>query len=282
MSATCIRDAIRRHWWFVRIVVDRDRTAGVSAPAGVSGRPSSVDVDPPEIEVDTADPRSVHLDGTVDDPVWHPRPSHRYRGWRLVLKRIVDLVLGCVLLALLAPFLVLVLGVVRLGSPGPGLFRQTRVGQDGRLFRIIKFRSMHVGAEDRLMADATLRARYIEFGYKLPLDQDPRITRIGSVLRKTSIDELPQLVNVVRGEMSLVGPRPVLAEELDQYAGYRYAYLVAKPGLTGPWQVAGRDAVSFPHRARFDADYIDEWSLAKDLKILLKTIPSALRARGVS
>jgi exopolysaccharide production protein ExoY len=213
---------------------------------------------------------------------WRPRSTHRYRGYRLGIKRMVDVAVGGVLLIVTSPLLILLLVVVRLTSPGPALFRQDRVGHGGRLFRIVKIRTMYADAEQRLTVDPHLRARYLEHGYKLPLRDDPRITPLGAVLRRTSIDELPQLWNVLRGEMSLVGPRPVLAEELSEYHDYVRAYRMAKPGLTGMWQVAGRDAVRFPHRARLDADYIDQWSLTTDLVILAKTIPSALRARGVS
>ena len=219
--------------------------------------------------------------GQVSEPRWQPRSGHRYRGHRLLAKRIVDIFGAAVLLLVVAPLLVATILAVRLTSPGPALFRQLRVGQLGRPFRIVKFRSMHVEAERQLQVDDRLRARYLNDGYKLPLDEDPRITKIGLVLRKTSIDELPQLWNVLKGEMSLVGPRPVLPDELGEYRGFVGAYLMAKPGLTGPWQVAGRDAVQFPRRARFDADYIDDWSLTKDAKILVRTIPATVKARGV-
>lgn len=226
------------------------------------------------------------LDSPVDAQAgptpWAPRPLHRYRGYRLRAKRGIDVVLGTVLLLLALPILMIVLGSVRLTSSGPALFRQRRVGLSGRPFQIIKVRTMHVDAERRLAADPDLRSRYVRHGYKLPLREDPRITRLGAFLRRTSIDELPQLWNVVRGEMSLVGPRPVLAEELAEYGPYASAYRMAKPGLTGPWQVAGRDALRFPYRARIDAEYIDQWSLTNDIVILAKTLPAVLKARGVS
>ncbi|MDH4280097.1 MAG: sugar transferase [Acidimicrobiia bacterium] len=196
-------------------------------------------------------------------------------------KRLLDVVFAGVLLVALAPLLIVLFLGVRASSPGPGLFRQERIGRNGRPFTILKFRSMHADAERRLVEDPDLRRRYLNGGYKLPLDADPRITKLGGFLRRTSFDELPQLWNVLKGEMSLVGPRPVLREELSEYGRYVGAYLVAWPGLTGPWQVAGRDAVRFPLRGRFDADYVDDWSLVADIKILLRTIPSAIRARGV-
>lgn len=212
---------------------------------------------------------------------WQPRADFRYKGRRLVVKRVFDVAASLLLVVLLAPLLLVIYLSVRATSDGPGLFRQERVGRNGRSFRIVKFRSMYVDAERRLVDDQDLRARYLNGGYKLPLDTDPRITRFGSFLRRSSLDELPQLWNVVKGEMSLVGPRPVLKEELSAYQGYVDAYLLARPGLTGPWQVAGRDAVRFPLRGRFDAEYVDDWSLTTDVVILIRTIPAAIRARGV-
>lgn len=216
------------------------------------------------------------------EPRWQPRLGHRYRGSRLMLKRLLDVVGAFLLLVALSPVLVATGVAIRLTSPGPALFRQCRVGQSGRHFRIVKFRSMKVDAERQLETDDELRTRYLNDGYKLPLHDDPRITRLGRILRKTSIDELPQLWNVLKGEMSLVGPRPVVPDELAEYRGYVHAYLMARPGLSGLWQVAGRDAVQFPHRARMDAEYIDGWSLRKDVAILLRTVPAAARARGVN
>lgn len=212
---------------------------------------------------------------------WQPRLGHRYRGKQLLVKRLLDVVCAFLLLVGLAPLLMATCVAIRLTSRGPALFWQCRVGQSGRHFRIVKFRSMKVDAEQQLENNDELRTRYLSDGYKLPLDDDPRITRLGRTLRKTSIDELPQLWNVLKGEMSLVGPRPVLPDELAEYRGYVDAYLMAKPGLSGMWQVAGRDAVQFPHRARLDADYIDGWSLRRDASILLRTLPAAARARGV-
>ncbi len=214
--------------------------------------------------------------------VWAPRPMHRYRGYRLVVKRVLDIVLGSVLLVATSPLVAIAVATVRITSPGPGLFRQRRVGHGGRPFRIIKIRTMHLDAEQRLAGDAVLQARYLRHGYKLPLKDDPRVTRLGAFLRRTSIDELPQLWNVVKGDMSLVGPRPVLSDELAEYGGYVTAYRMAKPGLTGPWQVEGRDAVRFPFRAHIDADYVDQWSLTTDIIILAKTLPAVLKARGVT
>ena len=200
----------------------------------------------------------------------------------MVAKRAVDLFLGGLLLAAALPVLAVALASVRLTSSGPALFRQRRVGRDGQVFDILKVRTMHEDAEHRLGTDPELQARYRHNGRKLPLDHDPRLAPLGALLRRTSCDELPQLWNVLKGDMSLVGPRPVLAEELAEYGPYEAAYRMAKPGLTGAWQVAGRDNVRFPQRAEIDADYIDQWSLTRDLVILVRTVPAVLKARGVS
>jgi lipopolysaccharide/colanic/teichoic acid biosynthesis glycosyltransferase len=212
---------------------------------------------------------------------WRPADDCRYRGARLRAKRLLDLVIATGLLVVAIPLLAIIGLAVAVSSPGPVIYRQTRVGRHDTRFRIRKFRTMHADADERLRRDPELRARYLAGGFKLSLAEDPRITRLGALLRKTSLDELPQLVNVIRGEMSLVGPRPVVPEELEQYGPYRAAYLEVYPGLTGAWQVSGRDAVRFPGRAMLDAEYLDGWSLGGDLRILALTIPAALTARGV-
>ncbi len=212
---------------------------------------------------------------------WQPRPDHRYQGWRLMVKRLVDTVMAAGLLVLLLPVMVLTALAIRLSSRGPAIYRQLRVGRHGEPFTMYKFRTMCPDAEERLLSDPELHARYLEGGFKLALGEDPRVTGLGAFLRRTSLDEVPQLWNVIRGEMSLVGPRPVVPEELDQYCAYVQAYLMAIPGLTGAWQVSGRDAVKFPGRARCDAAYIDGWSLQSDIRILFRTLPAAAAARGV-
>lgn len=226
-------------------------------------------------------PAPDEADATGPGPSWTASPRCRYRGGRLVVKRLLDLVVALVLLIAVSPILVVITAIVWLQSDGPAFYRQERVGRHGRRFTIIKFRTMHVDADSRLQTDPDLRNRYLDGGFKLSLDEDPRITRVGVVLRKTSLDELPQLVNVVRGDMSMVGPRPVIPEELEQYGDLLPAYLMATPGLTGAWQVAGRDAVRFPGRAELDATYVESWSLAGDIGIMLRTLPAAISGRGV-
>ncbi|MGB5759971.1 MAG: sugar transferase [Acidimicrobiales bacterium] len=212
---------------------------------------------------------------------WQPRSDHRYRGIHLRIKRFLDVIGAVGLAAVFLPVMAATAVAIRLSSPGPVIFRQTRVGRGGRLFTMYKFRTMYPDAERRLRADQRLHGQYLAGGFKLPCELDPRIIGIGTFLRKRSIDELPQLLNIIRGEMSLVGPRPVLPEELAQYGEYVGAYLMAVPGLTGAWQVAGRDAVKFPGRARLDAAYIDGWSLQRDFSILTRTVSAAASARGV-
>ncbi len=216
-----------------------------------------------------------HLRSVDDDAV-----AYAYTGAGRYVKRGID-VLAVVLLL---PFLLIVFAVVgvliKLTSDGPVLFKQVRVGQDGRRFLMRKFRTMYADAPERLLADPELHRRFIESDHKLALDEDPRIAPMGRLLRRSSIDELPQLINVLLGQMSLVGPRPVEPDQLPDYGRWAGAYLAMKPGLTGRWQTAGRSDIHFPERAIIDADYLESWSLGQDAKILLKTIPCVLRRSG--
>ena len=194
---------------------------------------------------------------------------------QLAVKRTMDLTLTLMGLAVIWPLLLLIAIAVKLDSKGPILFRQTRAGVGGRSFRILKFRTMVVDAEARKAALAHLNEYPDAKLFKIK--NDPRITRIGKFLRKTSLDELPQLWNVVRGEMSLVGPRPCVPAELRQYAPHHMVRLHVVPGVTGPWQVGGRNTVlDFEEVVRMEQEYIRSWSLWKDLAILLKTVPTLL------
>lgn len=192
-------------------------------------------------------------------------------------KRAIDLLGALVGLVLLSPLLVAAALAVKLTSPGPVLHRQERVGLNGRRFQMLKFRSMHVDAEER---KADLLASNEMSGPVFKMRDDPRVTGIGAALRRYSIDELPQLWNVLAGDMSLVGPRPPLAEEVTRYERWQRRRLSMKPGLTCLWQVNGRNDVDFNTWMRFDMEYIDNWSLGLDIRILLKTIPVVLMARG--
>lgn len=183
----------------------------------------------------------------------------------------IDRVSALSALVVLSPLLLATAVAVRRDSPGPALFRQLRVGKDGRLFTIVKFRSMAGDAEERLRKEGLYEV-YVANGFKLPPGNDPRVTRLGATLRRTSLDELPQLLNVLAGSMSLVGPRPVVPDELGCYGDLSSAYTGVRPGITGYWQVNGRSDVGFPERAELDAYYFDNRSLRVDLRILFRTV----------
>jgi exopolysaccharide biosynthesis polyprenyl glycosylphosphotransferase len=194
-------------------------------------------------------------------------------GARLVLKGLFDRCTAALALILLAPLLAVLAGVIWLSDRGPALFTQVRVGKDGRAFRIYKFRTMVVDAEQRR---AQLLASNDSDGVLFKLRSDPRVTAVGAPLRRCSFDELPQLFNVFLGHMSLVGPRPALPDEAAKYADHVRRRLVVKPGLTGLWQVNGRSDLSWDESVRLDLRYVENWSFALDLQILWKTI-SVLR-----
>jgi len=198
------------------------------------------------------------------------------------LKRGLDLLGALALLLLTLPLMLLIACAIKLDSEGPVIFSQERVGRGGRSFRIYKFRTMFVDAEKRLSAclaeDPERRRKWEKFR---KLDNDPRVTRVGRILRRLSLDELPQLVNVLKGEMSLVGPRPAMAEEIKTYyKGKSHFYLAVRPGLTGLWQVSGRNLLPFEERIKLDIWYVQNWSLWLDFVILLRTIPTVFRCEG--
>ena len=193
------------------------------------------------------------------------------------LKRATDVVLGSLILLGLTPLLIAIAVAIKLDSPGPVFFRQERVGKHGRRFWIFKFRSMRPDA-DRLLE--ALRAQNEATGPLFKMRRDPRVTRVGRVLRRLSLDELPQIFNVLKGEMSLVGPRPPVPPEVEQYEDWQHGRLRAIPGMTGLWQVSGRSEVSFHDMVRLDLHYIRSWSLGMDLEIILRTIPAVLSSRG--
>lgn len=196
-------------------------------------------------------------------------------------KRVMDVVVATAALAALAPLLLVVAVAVGLSSPGPVLFRQRRVGRGGGEFEILKFRTMGAGAERHLRAVPELHAAYLEGGYKLPVAADPRVTAVGRVLRRLDLDELPQLWNVVRGDMSLVGPRPVLEAELAlHYGADRRFYEQVRPGMTGLWQVSGRNRLDHARRVALDVDYATNLRLGRDLAILVRTLPAVARGGG--
>jgi exopolysaccharide biosynthesis polyprenyl glycosylphosphotransferase len=209
------------------------------------------------------------------------------QGARLV-KRAFDLSVAALALVLLAPLWLAISLLIKLDSKGPVLYRQERVGMDGRIFLFLKFRTMRTGADDREHRE--YQRRYIEgrpdtnLGDSLrpvyKLHDDPRVTRTGRWLRRTSLDELPQLLNVLRGDMSVVGPRPPIPYEVENYALWHRKRLDMKPGMTGLWQVSGRNRLSFDEMVRLDLFYIENWSLWLDLKIMLRTLPVLLRGEA--
>ncbi|TAL22100.1 MAG: sugar transferase [Frankiales bacterium] len=198
-------------------------------------------------------------------------------GARKLVKSAFDRVLAALALLLLAPALLGLAVAVRLTSPGPAFFRQERVGRDGQVFRLWKLRSMTVDAEERR---ADLLHLNEHDGAMFKIRDDPRVTPLGRVLRAWSLDELPQLVNVLRGDMSLVGPRPPLPDEVATYDGHTHRRLLVKPGITGLWQVSGRSDLSWDETVRLDLQYVEGWSLGLDLTLLARTVVTVLRGRG--
>ena len=230
-------------------------------------------------------PRAFTLSGFQPQLVWHSgeplvqltRPG--VRGSQLLLKTAVDLVVALAGLIVLSPVMLALALAVRLTSPGPAIFAQERVGQGGRRFRVYKFRSMVSDAESR-RAELTAQSVYPD-ARLFKLRADPRITRLGAFLRRSSLDELPQLWNVLRGEMSLVGPRPPLPCEVALYEDHHYHRLDMKPGITGPWQVGGRNSITdFEEVVRLEQSYVRHWSIWKDVAILARTLPAVVRMDG--
>ena len=200
-----------------------------------------------------------------------------FRGVRRVVKSAVDRAGAGLLLLLLTPLLLVVGLLIRLTSPGPVLYRHRRIGKRGREFDLLKFRSMVVGAEAHLENLVTFSdGNDVQFKMRA----DPRITRIGGFLRRFSLDELPQLINVVKGDMSLVGPRPHVTREVEQYGDDMHRRLLVKPGITGLWQVSGRSDLSWDESVELDVRYVENWSLGRDLAILWRTARAVLRGAG--
>jgi exopolysaccharide production protein ExoY len=195
-------------------------------------------------------------------------------------KRGLDLAIVLLALPVVLPLALVTAVLVLVTSRGPVLFGQERVGLGGERFTMYKFRTMRRDAEELLQRDPRLWSDYVDNGYKLPAEVDCRITRLGRFLRRSSLDELPQVLNVLTGTMSLVGPRPVVPDEVENYGDQRAVYLSVRPGLTGSWQVNGRSTVDYPDRVELDAMYVHDWSLWLDIKILARTPLAVLTARG--
>jgi exopolysaccharide biosynthesis polyprenyl glycosylphosphotransferase len=224
--------------------------------------------------VDVAGPR-VSVRPVAGLPLLHV-DEPELTGGKRVAKTVLDRVLAALALLLLSPILVPVAIAIRLTTPGPALFRQTRIGRDGHEFQVVKFRTMYVDAEQRLVE---LAERNETDGLLFKIAQDPRITRVGRFLRRTSIDELPQLINVVIGNMSLVGPRPLPVKDSD-FTGDVRRRLLVRPGITGLWQVNGRSELTWEDAVRLDLYYVENWSIALDLTILGRTVGAVLRGTG--
>jgi len=204
----------------------------------------------------------------VDEP--------QFTGGRRVVKRAVDLLGSVIVLILLSPLMLATAAVVKVTTPGPVFFRQRRTGTAGESFRCWKFRSMYVDAESRL---ASLADRNEGDGLLFKMRDDPRITPVGRVIRRTSIDELPQLFNVLRGDMSLVGPRP-LSRAPEAFEGDVRRRMLVRPGITGLWQVSGRGEQSWDEAVRLDLYYVENWSLSLDIAILLRTLLAVIKGTG--
>jgi exopolysaccharide production protein ExoY len=193
-------------------------------------------------------------------------------------KYTADCIVALAGLIVLGPLLLLIAGAIVVFDGKGVLFFQPRVGEGGRIFRFYKFRTMRVGAEDELAALLTQSPQYREEWHRYQkLRCDPRVTRLGAWLRRTSLDELPQLLNIVLGDMSFVGPRPLMPEQVADYGAAMADYVRVRPGLTGPWQVLGRNAVSFAGRARLESAYVRQWSWQRDMAILWRTFPAVVK-----
>lgn len=241
-------------------------------------------------------PRTIEVAGVHPSLVWRQgRPlmeltAPSLQGPQLAMKRIVDVLGASVGLILLAPVLTVIALLVRLDSRGPVFFRQERIGVGGRRFRVWKFRTMQHGASDRTHRDLVTRmlagdeegtSQTAADGREVfKLVNDPRVTRVGAMLRRTSLDELPQLINVLAGEMSLVGPRPPVPYEFEAYDHWQFDRLQVRPGITGLWQVSGRNLLSYRQMCELDVEYVRRWSIGLDLRILFRTIPVVLFNSG--
>ncbi len=196
-------------------------------------------------------------------------------------KRAFDVSAACLGLLLLSPIFLMVMLLVKLSDKGPAFYGHRRIGHNGQEFRCLKFRTM-VTDGDRVLQDYLHNNPQAmdEWRSTRKLQNDPRVTTVGTVLRKLSLDELPQLFNIIRGEMSIVGPRPVVRDELEMYEHAAVYYLQSRPGLTGLWQISGRNDVSYAARVAFDTHYVENWSLVRDVVIIARTIPAVCAQRG--
>jgi lipopolysaccharide/colanic/teichoic acid biosynthesis glycosyltransferase len=196
-----------------------------------------------------------------------------------MLRRLIDIAGAMILLTLLLPVLLISAFAVWLGAGRPVFFGHERVGRGGQRFRCLKLRTMSVDAESRLEREPSLRKSYVANGYKLPNGKDPRVTTVGRILRRMHIDEIPQLLNVLDGSMALIGPRPIVPEELKHYGTRAPELLTAKPGIIGEWTSRGHKRPSYPERAEIELDYVRNRSAIRDLSIVIRSIPVVLRGQ---
>ncbi len=222
-----------------------------------------------------AGPR-IHIRQLAGLPLLHVAVP-QYEGSKQAAKAVFDVTTAVVLSILLSPVLLVLALIVRFSSRGPVIFKQERVGLNGRTFRMLKFRTMVDGAEDRLDELMPLNEGS---GPLFKVRDDPRVTRVGRILRRYSLDELPQLWNVIRGDMSIVGPRPPLPSEVERYEPEVRRRLLVKPGVTGPWQISGRSDLSWAEGVRLDLFYVENWSLMGDLLMIWRTLRVVLRRHG--
>ena len=206
--------------------------------------------------------------------------KHQSRGY-LFAKRVTDVVLSVIALILLSPVFLVIWLLDSFGdNKGPVFFKQTRIGMHHQPFKIYKFRSMIVNADEILHQDPELYQKYVANNYKLEPEEDPRITRLGRILRKTSLDEIPQFINILKGEMSLIGPRPVVKEEVEIYGDRADKFLSVKPGAMGLWQSSGRSNIGYPERCDLELSYVDHASYWYDCRILFKNLISIFKSTG--
>ena len=219
----------------------------------------------------------LYLHNTTEQPILLASLP-QYRATTFLLKRIFDIVLSSLALIISSPIMLGVAIAIKLDDGGPIFFKQTRIGLHGRRFQMYKFRSMVTNAEEvkkKLMQETGQTDRFI-----FKMKDDPRITRVGRFIRRTSLDEFPQFLNVLKGDMSMVGPRPALPEEVARYGSLYSARLLVKPGITGPWQISGRSDLTEEQSEYLDVSYIENWSITGDIAILIKTVWVVIRGTG--
>lgn len=194
------------------------------------------------------------------------------------IKRFMDVILATIALVVLSPIFLIIAIAIKIESKGPVFFKHTRIGKNGKIIKLYKFRSMVINAEELIKSFTPEQMREYKENYKLT--NDPRITKVGKFLRKTSLDELPQLINIINGDLSIIGPRPVVADELEKYGVNKDKFLSVTPGLTGYWAANGRSNTTYEQRMEMELYYIDNLSLKMDIKVFFKTILSVLKKEG--